>query len=158
MHIGKWATLLGAFWLLLSGYIQPLLLSFGAVSVAIVLLILKRMDAVDGEPRYVSTGLSMTRYLFWLLGQIVQSAIHVTKMVWGSPKKLSPTLAKVQVKKIPPKCRVLYANSVTLTPGTLCVDLENDEMTVHALQKASIDELEEGDMERKIIGIWGENK
>lgn len=158
MHIGKWAAVLAAFWLLLSGYIQPLLLSFGAVSVAIVLVVLKRMDAVDGEPRYVSTGLAMTRYLLWLLGQIIQSAVHVTKLVWGSPDKLSPTLAKIPVKNIPPKCRVLYANSVTLTPGTLCVDLNEDEMTVHALQKASIDELEQGDMERKIVATWGENK
>lgn len=158
LRIVKWATVLSAFWLLLSGYIQPLLLSFGFVSVVLVLVVLKRMDAVDDDLRQVSTGLQMTRYLFWLLGQIIQSSIYVTKMIWGSPDKLSPTLAKLPVENIPPKCRVLYANSITLTPGTLCVDLEDEEITVHALQKVSIEELEEGEMAGKITSIWGENK
>lgn len=157
MHIGKWAAVLAVFWLLLSGYIQPLLLSFGVISVAIVLLVLKRMDAVDRKPRSVSTGFSMARYLLWLLGQIALSAIHVTKLVWGASDKLTPTLAKIPVTNVPPKCRVLYANSVTLTPGTLCVGLDSEVMTVHALQEVSIAQLEEGVMERKINSIWGEN-
>jgi len=50
---------------------------------------------------------------------------------------------------------VLYANSITLTPGTLSVDLDENELTVHALQKSSIDELKEGGMEKKISSIWG---
>lgn len=158
MHIGKWAVLLSVFWLLLSGYIQPLLLSFGAVSVAIVLVVLKRMDTVDQEPCNLSTGLRILRYLGWLMGEIIKSAIHVTKLVWGSSDNLSPALAKIPANNIKPKNRVLYANSITLTPGTLSVDLEDGVVTVHALQESSIEELQQGDMERKITGIWGENK
>lgn len=158
MHIGKWAVLLSAFWLLLSGFIQPLLLSFGALSVVIVLYVLKRMDAVDQEPTQVSTGHQIIRYLPWLLGQIVISSIHVTKLIWGSSAEVSPAIAKIDSKNISPKNRVLYANSITLTPGTLSVDLEGEEITVHALQESSIDELKQGDMERKITGIWGASK
>ena len=47
MHMTKWTILLSTFWLLLSGYIQPLLLGFGAVSVIIVLFVLKHMADVD---------------------------------------------------------------------------------------------------------------
>lgn len=158
MHIGKWAVLLTVFWLLLSGYIQPLLLSFGAISVALVLVVLKRMDDVDEEPRAVRTGHRIMRYLVWLLKETVKSSIHVTKLVWGSPDKVSPALGKINVANVHPENRVLYANSITLTPGTLSVDLEGDEITVHALQSSSIEELKQGDMERKITGIWGENK
>lgn len=158
MRIGKWAALLSLFWMLLSGYIQPLLLSFGAVSVVIVLIVLKRMDDVDKEPINISSGLRMFRYLTWLVGQIIISSVEVTKLVWGPTNKLSPTLAKISAKNSPKKAHVLYANSITLTPGTLSVDLENDEITVHALHKSSIDELKKGEIEQKITNIWGGNK
>ncbi|MDX1452317.1 MAG: Na+/H+ antiporter subunit E [Oleiphilaceae bacterium] len=154
MHSGKWAILLSAFWLLLSGYIQPLLLSFGVISVALVVYVLKRMDTVDQEPKRMSSGSRMMRYLVWLLGQIMSSSIHVTKLVWGSKAELSPTLERIPAHNIPASKRALYANSITLTPGTLSVDLENDHVTVHALQKSSIDEIKEGEMERKITSIW----
>lgn len=158
MHIVKWAVVLAVFWLLLSGIINPLLLSFGALSVVIVLFTLKRMDEVENESRQISTSLRLIRYLPWLIGQIFSSSIHVTKLIWGSPDKVSPVLAKIDAKDIPVSNRVLYANSITLTPGTLSVDLEDGEVTVHALQKSSIEELKEGGMEKKIKGIWGANK
>ena len=154
MQTIKWAILLSVFWLLLSGYIQPLMLSFGVISVAIVVIVLRRMDALDSATQKMGWGMRTARYLVWLMGQILLSSAHVTKLIWSNPKNLSPTLAKVSAKGIPKNKRVLYANSITLTPGTLSVDLENDEITVHALQSESIDELKEGGMERKISGIW----
>lgn len=158
MHIVKWAVVLSIFWLLLSGFIEPLLLSFGAISVVIVLFILKRMDKVENEPGQIGTSIRLIRYTPWLIGQIFSSAIHVTKLIWGSPDKVSPAIAKINAKDVPASSRVLYANSITLTPGTLSVDLDENEVTVHALHRSSIDELKEGQMEKKITGIWGENK
>lgn len=158
MYIARWLVLLTIFWLLLSGIFKPLLLSFGVVSVAVVLFILKRMDGVDKEQQQIGTGVRLIRYLPWLIGQIISSSIHVTRLIWGSPNKISPTLAKINAENVPLHRRALYANSITLTPGTLSVDLVDGEVTVHALQKSSIDELEEGYMEKKITGIWGENK
>ncbi len=158
MHIVKWAVVLSIFWLLLSGFIEPLLLSFGVISVVIVLFILKRMDRVENEPGQIGTSIRLIRYTPWLIGQVFSSAIHVTKLIWGSPDKVSPAIAKINVKNVPASSRVLYANSITLTPGTLSVDLDENEVTVHALHKSSIEELQEGQMEKKITGIWGENK
>lgn len=158
MHIAKWAILLSGFWLLLSGYIQPLLLGFGAISVAVVLLVLKRMDDVDQEKQEIGTGLRLLRYIPWLIGQIIGSSLQVTKLIWGSPDKVSPSLARISAENIPPHRRALYANSITLTPGTLSVDLVEGEITVHALQKSSIEELKQEAMEKKITGIWGKNK
>ena len=158
MHIVKWAVVLSIFWLLLSGFLAPLLLSFGVISVVVVVFVLKRMDEVENEPSQSSTSLRLIRYIPWLIGQIISSSIHVTKLIWGSPDKVSPAIAKVSVKEVPQSSLVLYANSITLTPGTLSVDLEEDQVTVHALHKSSIDELKEGAMEKKIAGIWGESK
>ena len=158
MHLVKWAVLLALFWLLLSGYYQSLILFFGVVSVLLVVYVLHRMDLTDDEPKPVASGFRISRYFAWLLGQIVSSSIHVTKLVWGDPKNLSPSLAKVSAHSVPEKVRVLYANSITLTPGTLSVDLEDGEITVHALQKESIDELQQGEMENKITSIWGKKQ
>lgn len=154
MYIGKWALLLVVFWLLLSGYLQPLLLSFGAISIGIVLIVLKRMDAIDNEPRVINFGLRMVRYLAWLVGQILTSSLHVTKLVWTSSNTISPALEKIPANTVPDNTQVLYANSITLTPGTLCVDLEDDELTVHALQATSIDELNQGYMNSRISDVW----
>lgn len=156
MHLGKWALMLAVFWMLLSGYFKPLMLGFGVLSVFIVLVFLKRMDEVDDEPMSVSFGHRMLRYTTWLLGQIALSSIHVTRLVWAPAGKLSPSLDKISVHNTRETTRVLYANSITLTPGTLSVDLEGDEITVHALQKESIEDLKSGDMESKITSIWGE--
>ena len=143
------------FWLLLSGFLEPLLLSFGAVSVIIVLYVLKRMDEVDKESQEIGTGFQLIRYLPWLFVQIVKSSIQVTKLIWGSSEKISPVLEKISAQGVPINSRVLYANSITLTPGTLSVDLVDGEVSVHALQKSSIEELKEGLMQRKVNDIWG---
>ncbi len=158
MHTAKWLFSLTIFWLFLSGYLSPLLLSFGVLSIALVLYLLYRMEAVDKEHQQFGTWLQIIRYLPWLFGQILSSSIRVTKLVWGSPDKVTPALAKFNVGSVPLVRRTLYANSITLTPGTLSVDLIDGELTVHALEKASIDELKEGYMERKITSIWGEDK
>ncbi|NRA22968.1 MAG: Na+/H+ antiporter subunit E [Oleispira sp.] len=158
MHMTKWTILLSIFWLLLSGYIQPLLLAFGIASVIVVLFVLKRMDDVDQEKQEIGTGLRLMQYLPWLIWQVITSSLQVTKLIWGSTDNLSPSVAKINAKNIPPKRRALYANSITLTPGTLSVDLVGDEITVHALQKTSIEELKQEVMEKKIAKIWGEHK
>jgi len=158
IHISIWALILSVFWLLLSGIYNPLMIGFGVASIFVVLLVLGRMEDVDKTRQQVGTGLRLIRYIPWLIVQVLKSSIHVTKLIWGSPSKVSPTLAKINISNVPPSKRVLYANSITLTPGTLCVDLKDDELTVHALQKSSITALEKGYMENKITGIWGKSE
>ena len=81
MHLFKWAVLLALFWLLLSGIYQPLIISFGVISVVIVVFLLMRMDDADEEKKRAASGVRMVRYIAWLIGQIVSSSIHVTKLV-----------------------------------------------------------------------------
>lgn len=158
MHIAKWTALLGVFWILLSGYLEPLLLFFGVVSVLTVILVLNRMDKVDQDPRSINFSFKFFRYIVWLVGQIFSSSIHVTKLIWRAPSSASPALAKISVADVPKDHRVLYANSITLTPGTLSVDLDESHVTVHALQASSINKLAEGEMEHKMKQLTGEHK
>lgn len=155
MYIGKWALLLAVFWLLLSGFLKTLLLIFGVISVFLVIVVIKRMDAMDKEQKAFDFGPKMLGYIGWLTSEIVKSSLDVTKAIWGSPDKISPSIAKLDVSDLPEDKRVVYANSITLTPGTLSVDLDENQVTVHALHKDSIKSLEEGSMSSKIKSTWG---
>ncbi|MDP2560363.1 Na+/H+ antiporter subunit E [Psychrobium sp. 1_MG-2023] len=154
-YLSVWAIILSGFWLLLSGFFGVLLLAFGIISVALVLWLLHRMNNTDAEIQKLALNLSFIRYTMWLLGQVVLSSLTVTRLVWGSRKELKPTIGKLPVNKVPKKSRVLYANSITLTPGTLCIDIDNENVTIHALNEESLHSLKRGDMADKVPG---ENK
>lgn len=160
-----WALMLGVFWLLLSGYFKPLLLGFGLISVLLVVFLLGRMNNIDGLNIKLPLSFPFFRYIAWLMGQIVLSSMEVTKLVWGKNKKLAPAIAKLPVAggsvasgavtENADKTHVLYANSITLTPGTLSVDVDEEYITVHALDAQSIQELEMGEMARKVSTAAG---
>lgn len=158
MYFGKWAILLAIFWLLLSGFLKTLLLIFGVISVFLVIVVIKRMDDIDHKPSSFELSPKMLGYITWLMGQIVTSSLEVTRLVWGATKNVSPTIDKLSVVDLPQDKRVAYANSITLTPGTLSVDLDDNEITVHALHADSIASLKEGSMSSKIKKLWGANK
>lgn len=157
IHFVTWGLTLAVFWLLLSGFLKPLLLGFGVFSVLLVLFLLRRMDATDGQPEKPAFGWPSLRYISWLIGQILLSSMEVTKLVW-SKKKLAPAMAALPVSQVPEQHRVLYANSITLTPGTLSIDIDDQMVLVHALDEQSIAELQEGDMAAKIAHVLGDKQ
>ena len=155
-YILSWGLALAGFWLLLSGYLKPLLLAFGFLSVVLVVYLLRRMDHLDDQPQKLAFSWSFFRYLAWLTGEIIVSSFAVTKLVWGKTSKLSPTIAKLPVTNTPEDTRVLYANSITLTPGTLSIDIDDKHVTVHALQEESLLSLEQGEMATRAATVTGE--
>lgn len=150
-HLTAWLLTLAAFWLLLSGMFQPLLLIFGLLSVLLVLYVITRMDKIDREPESVALSFYYVSYVIWLLGQIVISSSQVVKIIWARKIEVNPALAVLEFDPELKGGRVLYANSVTLTPGTLSVDLNDHSITVHALNAQSIVDLKEGEMQQRII-------
>jgi len=150
VYLFGWAITLAGFWLLLSGFFKPLLLSFGVISVALVLWLLHRMNNTDADPQKLAFNRSFIRYIVWLVGEIVLSSLAVTRLVWGNRKELRPAIAKLPVDKVPKRSRVLYANSITLTPGTLCIDIDDKYITIHALHEESLESLKHGDMASKV--------
>ncbi|SET51262.1 Na+/H+ antiporter subunit E [Thalassotalea agarivorans] len=155
-YLLTWSLVLAAFWLLLSGFLKTLLLALGLVSVAIVVFLLHRMDKTDNQVHRLGINLPFLRYVFWLLGQIVISSVEVAKLVWFKQSSISPAMGKLPVEGMTDKAKVLYANSITLTPGTLSVDIDDNFITVHALDKTSISALASGDMAeraKKAVGV-----
>jgi len=141
---------LGAFWLLNSGYNTPLILSLGVVSVAFVIYLSRRMDVVDHESQPVQLTTSLPGYYVWLVKEIILANISVVKHVWLGNQTISPTLATLKASQITDMGRVIYATSITLTPGTVAVDLAGDQILVHALLRENIEALAAGEMDRRV--------
>ena len=144
------AIVLFVFWLLLSGHYTPLLVSFGVVSVVLVVWFLSRMDRVDKQPSGVNLSFRVIRYVGWLLKAVVQSNIDVARRIWDPSLPINPVWSRVDVNLTSEVQKALYANSITLTPGTLTTDVKEDHFMVHALSPDGIADLKEGEMERQI--------
>lgn len=130
----KLAIVLAALWLLLSGHFEALILFFGVVSVAFVVWLAGRMHVVDAEsypfglvPRLMST------YWPWLLVQIVKSSLDVARRTLGPASAVSPVEFDAPARQRSDLGLVIHANSITLTPGTVSLDVEPGRIRVHAL-------------------------
>ena len=141
---------LAAFWLLNSGHNTPLMLSLGAASIVLVLYIAHRMDVVDHESQPVHLSLKLPGYYMWLFKALVLANISVVKHIWLGNKTISPALTTIRASQKTDVGKVIYASSITLTPGTVAVDVVGDRILVHALLRKNIDDLKSGDMDRRV--------
>ncbi len=148
------AMALAGLWLLLSGYFDnPLLLGFGAASVALCVYLAQRARVLDFEG--VPTGL-MPRvfgYWFWLFVEIGKANFIVAREALAIEPRLSPKLMKVVSPTRTNAGLATFANSITLTPGTVTVDLEPGYMVVHALTEALADEAGIEAMGRRVAAL-----
>lgn len=140
------AVLLGVFWLILSWHFTPLLLIFGAVSVALVSWLSYRADLPSDGDSTARFALGLPRYVPWLAKEILVSSVAVVRAVWSPRLKLRPVVELVPAKDLSVLSRVVYANSITLTPGTLSLRVDDDGIQVHALQPDYLDDLRDGKM------------
>lgn len=141
---------LSAFWLLNSGHYSLLILSLGFASIILILVIAHKMDVIDQESQPVHLSPQIIGYLAWLLKEVVQSNITVVKQIWSKKQSISPTLTKIKISQETDMGKVIYANSLTLTPGTISIDLLEDEIIVHALLNKDIESLKDGEMDRRV--------
>lgn len=141
---------LSLFWLLLSGHFSALFLGFGAMSVVLVVWFLRRMDRADGEPNALYPTLALLRYIAWLLWEVVKANVDLARRIWDPELPIEPNWSRLDTKVSTPAEKTLYANSITLTPGTLTTDVGDDHFWIHALSKEGIEKLRRGEMERRI--------
>lgn len=144
---------LAAFWLLNSGHYTPLMLLLGVISIAFVLYIAHRMDVIDHESQPLHLTLKLPGFYAWLIKEIILANFMVVKHIWLGNKTISPTMTTIKVSQKTDMGKVIYANSITLTPGTVTVALEGDQFIVHALLAESIIDLEAGEMDRRVTEL-----
>ncbi|WP_415235920.1 Na+/H+ antiporter subunit E [Sneathiella sp.] len=156
MQIISLISILMAVWLLLSGIYTPMTIGFGIASCILVTIIARRMDVLDREGHPVHLGPQIFSYWAWLWLEIVKANIDVAKCVLFPKKYLDPSFFSSKLTQKSDLAKVIYANSITLTPGTVTVDLHDDTVMVHALTKGTADGVKSGDMDRRVTQLMGE--
>jgi multicomponent Na+:H+ antiporter subunit E len=153
IHAISLTIMLAAFWLLNSGHYTALLLSLGGLSVLLVVGIALRMDVVDHEAQPVHITPSFIGYWLWLAREIVKANIDVVRRIWHPRLPLSPVLVRVPSSQKTVLGKVIFANSITLTPGTVSVVVAETDILVHALSREGADDLLAGEMDRRVTRI-----
>ncbi len=149
------SAVLSFFWLFNSGHYTPLILFFMVVSVIFVVILCRMMNIVDSESQPLNLTFTIPGYWVWLIKEVVVANIAVARCVWQGSASISPTVFPVKANQKTDIGKVIYANSITLTPGTVSIDLKGDEITVHALTSKSAADLQSGEMDRRVCRVEG---
>ena len=152
--LGLGGLLLG-FWLLLSGHYTPLLIGFGVGSTVLVVYLAIRMDVVDREGVPLHVGGRLWLYLPWLFKEIFVSNIEVARIILDPKLPISPIMIRFHGSQETDLGRAIYANSITLTPGTITTGVHGTELEVHSLTHIDLAhrELEEDEMDRRCTWV-----
>lgn len=149
-HATGLAIALFGMWLLWSGHFELLLLGLGVLSCIIVAALAVRMGVLDDEGPGLVAAWRLALYLPWLLWQIVLANMDVARRILTPRLPIAPRLIRVKANQKTALGRTIFANSITLTPGTVSVDLEGDHIEVHALTAEAAEDLLAGAMNRRV--------
>jgi len=158
-HLIKVFAIIFLFWFILSGITSFFMLSLGLISAIFVSYIINRMDLIDHEisfHNFISGKLIL--YLFWLLKEIIVSNIKVCSYIILPNKKIKPEIINIESGQKSDFAHVIYANSITLTPGTVTINVDNDKFAVHTLDKTFKDALLSGCMQKKVMDTERDEK
>lgn len=153
-------VLLMGIWVAFSGLFDPFHLSLGVISCALVSLLSTRIlfsDRTIPLPVLIGRWFRFLGYLGWLMKEIIIANVHVfyLAIIPGGIRHLDPELVRIKVKLQGETARYLLANSITLTPGTVSVKIEGQDLLVHSISRKTTEGLK-GDMEARIAKVFGE--
>jgi len=132
------------------------MLALGLVSCLLVIWLTRRFETIDHESVPIHLGWKVISYWGWLTKEIVVASVQVTKIVLSPQMRINPKIVQVQSKSQGDVRRVIFGNSITLTPGTLTTDLDDDGLvTVHALTSEGADGVVNGDMNDRVAALPG---
>ena len=152
-HAFNLTLFLFAIWLLLSGHYTPLMLVLGVLSTLLVVLLATRADLIDKETQLKLLKPSVLLYWFWLGREIIKSNIDVARRILAPGLPISPNIFTVRATQQSDLGRVTYVNSITLVPGTVAMDVDEDVITVHALTQKAAADLKRGEMNRRVCSV-----
>ena len=144
------ATLIFIFWFVLSGHTEALLIAFGIASTGLTIYLSKRMNIIDGESYPFRLGFSLVRYNLYLAKEIFIANIDVIKRILSPSVAINPQVTELPASQRSDLSKVIYANSITLTPGTVTLELAGDKLKIHALSHEGAEELKQGNMAKHV--------
>ena len=159
----RWGVLLllGAAWLSWSGHytVQEWLIAlFGLASCLFVwrlYIALDREAGGDWEFFHAAAWLRLPRFLVAFVVKVTLANLHVVRLILAPGSELHPRLRRVRASQRTSFGQVLYANFITLTPGTITLDLRGGELLVYALDAESEADVVDGSMDRDVLRLEG---
>lgn len=157
MHYLATTVILFVLWIVLSGFFDTFHLVLGGLMSLLLAHfswdLLFQNTEMPVSKRITET-FRFTKYIFWLLYQIVLANLHVARLVLDPKLPINPKIIKVPTRLKKDVSFVAYANSITLTPGTITIGVERDHLLVHAIDDKVADDLFSGAMERRIARVF----
>jgi multicomponent Na+:H+ antiporter subunit E len=147
------AVMLIAAWLLWSGFFKPLLLGLGAFSVVLVVYLSHRLRLFDTDVFALRFSLRLFKFWGWLFKEVILSSLEVSRLVLNPKMPISPAVFEFKTRCSHPVDVVILGNSITLTPGTLTLNITDGKLTVHSLTRQGIKDLQAGEMDRRVAGL-----
>jgi multicomponent Na+:H+ antiporter subunit E len=138
-----------AVWLLLSGHFNATLITYGVLSCIGVVALMAHLEILDHEALPAHLGFRLFLYIPWLLKEVVVSNIAVAKVILTPSLPIHPRILRIKASQKTQVGQVMYANSITLTPGTVTLDVRDGNFIVHALTDDSAEGLLSGEMDRR---------
>jgi len=139
----------------MSGHFEGLILVMGAGSVLLAVWLANKMKLVDDEgiPTQIAPGI--VPYGFWLLGEVVKSNLAVGRIILSRDGRIAPEVLEVEDGQSNDVARTIFANCITLTPGTVTLESDGKVMRVHALRDDIAGDVKEGEMSRRVAQVDG---
>lgn len=151
--------IMAVFWIFLSGFLDSFHLALGGICCALVALLSHGLLFTESNLRQRHmTGKNFILYLPWLLYQIILANIHVAYLILHPKMPIDPKIIRFKTKWKGDMALVTMANSITLTPGTITLDIRQGEYWVHALSGKVADDLLAGKMQDRVGAIFGEKE
>lgn len=139
-------------WFSLTGFSLDLESFTTAVCVSTIIVLLIHKLAIYSSYNKIFWRKSMG-YIRWLLKEVFNSALQVSNIAWRKNIFLRPVLEQINANQATDFGVVIYANSITITPGTVTIANQGNELLVHALDVTFMEDLKTGQMEQQVKKI-----
>ena len=140
-------------WLLMSGHYSILIISLGIISCVFCVYVAKRAKLIDDEGLPIFFIPRLSNYLIWLFKEILISNLNTAKVIING--KVEPETFTVKASQVTDVAKVTYANSITLTPGTVTTKMQKDVFEVHALNSDFGNDVRTNEMDKKVTWLEG---
>jgi multicomponent Na+:H+ antiporter subunit E len=149
-------VVLSAVWLLWSGSLHPLFLGFGALSIALALVLASRMGCLSKDVFALHLIPRLPGYLLFVFVEIVRSSIYVSRIVLSPRIRISPTLVRLDVSRLDTLGIAILGNSITVTPNTATIDVSNRSLLAHCLTAENARSLSGAGLVERVLRVTGE--
>ena len=156
-------VVLFGFWMVLSGRTETKFIVYGLITALVTTWVTYPLLLVpnkDGSKQYFVFGVSIPKfimYFFWLMWQLVLANIDVLLATTAQELDIDPKVVRFYFRADNPMASVVLANSITLTPGTVTINVTDDGLyEIHALTRGAAAGVLDGSMQKKVADLYGE--